>query len=235
MSTDLHSLLAPYVLDALDADERASFELHLQQCETCAAELPGFIETMGLVGESNATAPPAALRTSVLEAVRSTPQQRPVPSLSERRNLRRRLPQLVAAAAVLAAVAGGGFAIVERDQVNDLQAGQDRMASVLTAADATTVSEPVSTGGALRVIASKSRGAAVVSGSALKQLSEDRVYQLWTMRDGKPTSAGLIGRSDGMVFVPSIRHADAFAVTVEPRGGSKQPTTVPLAMTAMNA
>ena len=29
MTTDLHSLLAPYVLDALDPDERNRFEAHL--------------------------------------------------------------------------------------------------------------------------------------------------------------------------------------------------------------
>ena len=39
MSADLHSLLAPYALDALDDEERTRFEAHLDQCTDCQAEL----------------------------------------------------------------------------------------------------------------------------------------------------------------------------------------------------
>ena len=41
-ANDIHELVAPYALDALDAEERAEFERHLADCEpllTRAAEL----------------------------------------------------------------------------------------------------------------------------------------------------------------------------------------------------
>lgn len=231
MSIDLHGLLAPYALDALDADERSGFEAHLDQCETCQAELPGLVETLGRVGESESATPPPALRTSVLAAVSTMPQQRPVVSLDSRRRLRRSLPQLVAAAAVVAALAGGGFAAIEHDNVSDMRADQARVTAVIGAADATTASGAVSTGGTLRVISSKSEGAAVVSGSSLDQLPSDRVYQLWTMHHGIPKAAGMLGTSGGMVYVPKLGDAVAVAVTVEPKGGSKEPTTEPVAVT----
>ncbi|PZG82515.1 anti-sigma factor, partial [Streptomyces sp. NTH33] len=36
---DLHSLAAPYALDALEPAERARFEKHVRKCGPCAAEV----------------------------------------------------------------------------------------------------------------------------------------------------------------------------------------------------
>ena len=41
MSVDLHQLIAPYALDALEADDRSRFEAHLALCEQCRVELVG--------------------------------------------------------------------------------------------------------------------------------------------------------------------------------------------------
>ncbi len=51
------------------------------------------------------------------------------------------------------------------------------------------------------------------------------------MHDGKPTSVGLLGRGSGMLYVDGIKGADAFAVSVEPAGGSEQPTSDPIVVT----
>jgi anti-sigma factor RsiW len=39
--SDIHDLVAPYALGALDGAERTRFEEHLAACPTCRAELPG--------------------------------------------------------------------------------------------------------------------------------------------------------------------------------------------------
>jgi anti-sigma factor RsiW len=44
MSGDLHSLVAPYALDALDEDAEQSFEEHLALCERCRKELASLRE-----------------------------------------------------------------------------------------------------------------------------------------------------------------------------------------------
>ena len=45
METGIHELTAAYALDALDADDRAAYEAHLEGCERCREELTSFWET----------------------------------------------------------------------------------------------------------------------------------------------------------------------------------------------
>lgn len=49
-------------------------------------------------------------------------------------------------------------------------------------------------------------------------------YQLWALKDGIPIDAGVFDVEKGLLKVKDIEAADAFAVTLEPQGGSKQPT-----------
>jgi anti-sigma-K factor RskA len=54
----------------------------------------------------------------------------------------------------------------------------------------------------------------------------DKQYQLWAIVDGKPVDAGTFDMEDGVSFVKlkTIPKADAFAITLEKRGGSETPT-----------
>ena len=79
-----------------------------------------------------------------------------------------------------------------------------------------------------------------VSVKALPALPADKQYQLWSLVDGKPIDAGVFDASNGTAFLQrmnrSIGRADAFAVTVEKRGGSPAPTmSTLLAMTPANS
>ena len=52
-------------------------------------------------------------------------------------------------------------------------------------------------------------------------------YQLWALVDGKPVDLGVFDSRDdstGMVKMKSLKNAQAFAVTLEPKGGSVNPT-----------
>jgi anti-sigma-K factor RskA len=143
--------------------------------------------------------------------------------------MRRVSARVAVAAAVAAAVLGIGGFLAEHERADDLSADRTRFTSVMTADDATTTEGTVAGGGTLRVIASPERNAAVVVGSSLDPLDAGRTYQVWRMHDGKPTSVGLLGRHSGVLYVDGIKGADAFAVSVEPAGGSDQPTTDPIA------
>lgn len=50
-------------------------------------------------------------------------------------------------------------------------------------------------------------------------------YQLWAMVDGKPTDAGIFEMDKGIAFMKlkTIPRAQAFAITLEKRGGSETP------------
>lgn len=52
-------------------------------------------------------------------------------------------------------------------------------------------------------------------------------YQLWAIVKGKPVSAGLLSVDDQAIVLQDMAgfaDADAFAITLEPRGGSESPT-----------
>lgn len=232
MSVDLHQLIAPYALDALEADDRSRFEAHLALCEQCRVELMGFMSTAARLGEAEAVAPPPELRERLLTMAASTTQEHPVVSvLSQRGRVRRYAPRVALAAAVAAAVVGIGGFVAEREQAEDLRADRSQLTAVMSAQDATITEGAVSGGGEVRVIASPTHDAAVVVGAALSSLDPDQTYQVWRMHDGEPTSVGLLGRGPGMLYVDGITGADALAVTVEPSGGSPQPTSEPIVAT----
>ncbi len=54
----------------------------------------------------------------------------------------------------------------------------------------------------------------------------DKEYQLWAIVDGKPVDAGVFNLNEGISFIKlkTIPKAEAFAITLEKKGGSTTPT-----------
>ena len=76
----MHLDTGAMALSALPDDERAEVEAHLATCDSCPAELAGFLETVALLGSVAAEAPPASLRRAVMVSLchgRSTPPEQP--------------------------------------------------------------------------------------------------------------------------------------------------------------
>jgi len=59
---------------------------------------------------------------------------------------------------------------------------------------------------------------------SLPDLSEDQQFQLWAIVDGKPVDAGVFNVDEGFKNMKGIVGAVAFAVTIEPIGGSESPS-----------
>jgi anti-sigma-K factor RskA len=60
---------------------------------------------------------------------------------------------------------------------------------------------------------------------------ENKTYQIWVIEDDVPKPSGLFESSEGSVAAVvehPIDEADVIAVTVEPEGGSPQPTSDPM-------
>jgi hypothetical protein len=69
----------------------------------------------------------------------------------------------------------------------------------------------------------------------LPSLTPDQQFQLWALYDGKTVDAGVFDATNNNIstsFQKDISNAQAFAVTVEPKGGSKSPTLSNLCMMA---
>ncbi|WP_443944653.1 anti-sigma factor domain-containing protein [Pedobacter sp. AW1-32] len=63
----------------------------------------------------------------------------------------------------------------------------------------------------------------------LPKTDDTHEYQLWALVNGKPVSLGVFGKKDSvaneaLLKMQAIQEAQAFAVTVEPMGGSVNPT-----------
>ncbi len=56
----------------------------------------------------------------------------------------------------------------------------------------------------------------------------DKQYQLWAIVEGQPVDAGVFDVTDAgiqrLIAMKNVENASAFAVTLEPRGGSESPT-----------
>lgn len=233
MSVDPHSLMAPYALDALDDDERAKFEAHLDQCLDCQLEIAGFTETAVRLGDAVSQTPPPALRERLLSEIGSTPQQRPVvTALAERRTLRRALPRFaVAAAFVIGSVGVGGY-VVERQNAAQEHEQNVAISSVLGADDVAAATKNFDTGGSVKLYSSEDEDSAVILAKGLPSAGEGKVYQVWMIDEAGPTSQGTFDRG-GQMIMHGVAGADRVAVTVEPAGGSKQPTSAPIVTLAV--
>ena len=60
--------------------------------------------------------------------------------------------------------------------------------------------------------------------------AEGRTYQLWQIQGGAPVSLGVFGQD---VLTAALPQGASVAVSVEPPGGSPQPTTTPLFVQAL--
>jgi archaellum component FlaF (FlaF/FlaG flagellin family) len=60
----------------------------------------------------------------------------------------------------------------------------------------------------------------------MPQLPSDQQYQLWALIDGKPNDLGVFDATDQKVILQmkDTRKAQAFAITIEKKGGSPSPT-----------
>lgn len=191
-------------------------------------------------------AAPAGSSSSRVEAAVEPPRPTESTVVPLRSGPRRRLAtSLLTAAAVVAAIGFGGWAYqasqdadrsqVVADRARDAAAKardeRDRLADVLSADDVRTVSGRFpDTNHTGTVVMSQTRGAAMFVANGLPALPDGKVYEAWTI-NGQPKAAGTFtpeGEDSVLELPRSTFEASSFAITVEPAGGSPQPTTDPI-------
>jgi anti-sigma-K factor RskA len=238
-STDIHALVGAYALDAVDDIERASFDRHLTDCEICKVELAELRETAARLADSTWSAPPPRMRAEVMATIRQTRQLAPAaPRPANRPSRWRRYTAAAAAAVVLAGGAGAATWAIQDQRVRDeravaaaAQQREARTRAILAAPDLVVRTAPMVGGGKVTVASSAQANAGVVLFGADAAPGDGRVFQLWTIRGKTATSAGVLalGQDTAVQIVDGLPGSDQVAVTVEPAGGSAQPTTTPIA------
>lgn len=106
---------------------------------------------------------------------------------------------------------------------------------VLAAPDATRLEQSFPGGATATLVRSTSLGRAVLVTSKMPAAPTGRVYQLWLQdTTGHMTSAGVMppGSDQVVVLEGDATKATAAGISVEPAGGSEQPTSDPIALFA---
>ena len=223
MNEELHDLVAPYALDALDEHERAAFERHLDDCADCRAELVNLQEATTALAYAESAEPPPALRERILEAARS--ENGKVIQFPRRRWLFPAATAAAAAAAVVAIGVGLWANSLSRDLDRERSANADyaRALQLLGSGDAKVTQLADAEGGLL--VAPDGEAALVVCG--LQPAPKGKTYEAWVIEGETPRPAGLFRGGGGcppVLLERDVPNGAQVAVTLEPKGGVDQPT-----------
>ncbi|HTV93811.1 MAG TPA: anti-sigma factor [Verrucomicrobiae bacterium] len=206
--------VAAFALGALDAREVSIVLQHMQTCDECQAEyetLRPVVTAVGTTATSD-TSPSPLLKARIMKEVHAQGAPARRPSFM--------LPYALAAACLLLA-AGFGAVIVEQNHTIADLAGARRIAfaqgEVLVAPDRLYVT---------------------VHGLPL--LPAGKVYQTWTLAKGATKMTPSVTftpdqQGGALVTIPINATTVATAISVEPAGGSLQPTTKPVAIVKLGS
>jgi hypothetical protein len=241
---DLHILTGAYALDAVEGAERDRFEHHLRRCKSCGHEVHGLAETATGLGMAVSMTPPPQLKEQVLTAAAMTRQLPPVTEHHRPRPVPRpawtpRLAVAVAAVSLAVAVALGVLGLSTRHELDTVRSQNQAIAAVLAAPDARIMSQATTKGGTATVVVSRAEQKIVFTAAGLPSLPSGKVYELWLMGPPRIREAGLLSAPSPGKTAPLLASGlvagDKVGVTVEPAGGTSQPTTAPILLMSLSS
>jgi anti-sigma-K factor RskA len=238
----VQALAGAFALNAVTPDEATAIREHVRTCADCRSEVAEMIEVATLMSlAAEPVPPPAGLKQRIMSAVAAEAADSGIVSLPGAMEARQRreddeagapavsLPAgggatarrsfwtsrawpAAAAAALVAAIGLGGYAY-------NLQQTQPRVYSLHLGVT------PQATGTLVYVPRDHT---AIVTVDGVPDPGGSRTYQMWLIRDGRPESVGTMrpdagGKAD-VTLSRDLSGYQEFAITVEPTGGSPQPT-----------
>jgi len=234
--------VAVYALGALPPAEANAVRAHLETCAECREEYRQLLPAVSAVGASAEDSEPSPLlKKRIMRQIR--------PNVGEMKAVRPIVwpAYAVAAACLVVALVTG---IMNISLNSELRQNQTQLAQLSAhsaqvtrelALQRTAIADlvapdsqrfPVQTGEANgEVVRHGSR--IYIAMNALPAPPKGKVYQAWTLRTGASTmspSVTFVPNGNGVAVVPipvNAKQISAVAVSVEPDGGSKQPTSKP--------
>ena len=223
---DLIALATPYALHAVSETELADIERRVSAAPPDVAqafddEVRAVRETMAAVSAATAVEPPHQLRDRLLTEVSSDP-------VRVLRPKRWQTIVLAAAAALVIGLGALGVGMALRPTPSPSTAEQ-----VFAAPDVRTVSGAIPSGGTATVVFSREKNAGVLVMNNVAPPQPGTVYQMWLIDAKGPHSAGTMDAKNvapsTTAVLPDLGDSQTLAFTVEPPGGSAQPTSAPFA------
>ena len=214
-----------YLLGALDEDERIAFEAELAHNETLRAEVEHLrVAADALPASATQMVPPPELKDRIMAVVHSEAQllaaAKPGPAAAKAPRRRARWfagglslrPGLAMAMTLLVLVLGASGALVGESVFGDSE-----RVTAFEVGDGQLIQ--------------RESGHSTLTASNLESPGDGNVYQVWLQREGEapePTNALFGTHSSGTVSVDvpgSLDGVEVVLVTIEPEGGSAEPTT----------
>jgi anti-sigma-K factor RskA len=225
---ELRDDLAAYALGALDHEEAARLERHLEACEACTARLRWLSPAIDLLPATvPQRTPPSSLRENLLTTVRAeaapSALTEPEPARPARESWWTSLRGLVLRPATGMAVL---ILLVVGVGTGYLLAGPDEPSSEFVRAQPLNNADPVV------ATLERSDDTATLHVQELPAIAENEVYEVWVQRAGVMEARNVFvldmnGRAEATI-PGSLDGGEAVLVTREPRPGSRQPTTEPI-------
>jgi anti-sigma-K factor RskA len=216
-----------YALGIASAPERDEINEHLgRSCPTC---VPGVASAMATVaamsGAVKLTKPPKNLRKRVIASVERKPRRMRTADF---------VPWAIAAALSIVLVTIG---LSGRRQIGNTEKLQRALLILNDPATKDVNFGETDKPARGRVFVSADKGVVFI-GANMPRLEPGKTFELWVIpAKGNPVPKGIFqSQSDATaVFVQRgpVENAAAIAVTVEPEGGSPQPTTTPFIVTKL--
>ena len=218
-----------YVLDALPDEERQSFEEYLAAHPERQAEIDELGAIAGLLAFSpHEQEPSQELRRRVMDVV----EAEAAPRQTRRRSWFAGLGDYLGARGLALGTAAVlvigllSWNVLLQNQVQDLR-GEVKDAQVQTIELQGSWAEQ----GAHAEVASINKNRVILVAEDMPSVPDNKTCQIWVIHEDEPKPGGLFQPDADMTataITTPIKKADVIAVTVEPAGGSKKPTSDPV-------
>ena len=226
-----------YVLGALPEEERLSFEDYLAAHPERQAEVDELGAVAGLLAFSAPEQEPSQeLRSRVMEMIETEPRRVGGHSTFARFGDYLSVKSLALGAAALLVIGLLSWNLALQGQVEDAQSQVQNLQGQVADAQAQQTRTIELKGawaeqGATAEVASMQKNEIILVARNMPSVPEGRTCQIWVISDDVPKPSGLFQPDRNITAAPitnSITNADVIAVTVEPAGGSKKPTSDPV-------
>ena len=244
-------LLASLALDAIDGDERAELESHVETCSSCQRELDQLREVAYALGNSveplpqglwtdiaERLHPKGVASLALVDAIASDERVHLTPLHSlDLRSRRKRIAVASVIGAMAAALVALSLSLVSANsQVNHYQSALNNtnsqaVAAALVAPGHRLVELGTNATPSLAKFVLLPNGSGYLVKSELPTLVSSSTYQLWAIINGKPISLALMGRTPSFAAFTVVGPPapSTIGITIEPAGGSPTPTTAMVA------
>ena len=243
-------VIESYVLGIATEAERQEFEAMCAAHPEIAAARNAFELSLEEQMLKDAPAPPVHLKTAIEEKLAQSSQETANGEMEEERPVRRMSGWKWLAAASLILLAGTGYwAYTTQQKYGSLKARNQELENNLQQStaqlenlkkDAEMLQKPDMKMAALQGTSDPRIYSTVYWDTTTKDVylmvnnlpkpASDKQYQLWALLNGQPIDLGLIEvKQERLLYrMKNVREAQAFAITLEPVGGSQAPTSAPV-------